>query len=209
MRASRHSYRNLNPACSLPAATPASGLAPLLLLRRLRQRWLSSRASASGCRGGSRGSGSRARCASTPRDRDRNRACRSRRAQTTRRSRSFWMKPRNRLRSKNSGALSSCSSDSRCAVSQHRFSSSPDESVRGRSSRAARARCSNARSPAGDCAQATRRRNAASLCPGPRAITRPSASASSTPRAMKNDRSSPGCAARILLRSTAGTARPG
>jgi hypothetical protein len=48
---------------------------------------------------------------------------------TMRSSRSFWMKPRNSVRSKNSGAAGAYSKDRRCAASWHRLSSSPEESV--------------------------------------------------------------------------------
>src|SRR5690606_8882602 len=45
--------------------------------------------------------------------------------------RSFWMNPRNRLLSKNSGAAGAYSRLSRCAASWHRLSSSPAPSVPG------------------------------------------------------------------------------
>src|SRR5689334_2510077 len=44
---------------------------------------------------------------------------------TRRNSRIFWMKPRNSVRSKNSGAAGAYNNDRRCAASWHRLSSSP------------------------------------------------------------------------------------
>src|SRR5699024_497378 len=49
--------------------------------------------------------------------------------QITLRSRNFWMKPWNSALSKNSGALSSCSSPTRSAVNVQAFSSSPAPST--------------------------------------------------------------------------------